>query len=432
MIHHASPTPGAPTRDLRTLRGTVIAAIACFAVAAAAGALMRFGLVHGLPFGWTPENVRFAHTHLMYFGWVAPALFALIGAHLVQRSARPLPRAFLAGIVASLAAGALSFVPFLVSGYRPTSVLGVALPLSMIASTLAVLAWSVWALGYVVATRRLERDLGLLALDAAVLALLLATTGAWGLALVAFAPVASGSLMDALVHLYLDTFSNGFFALAVVGLLMARVRDRIDLSLGRPALTLFVAGTLGGSLVSFGNGPAWLLLTLHLAAAYGGIVLALLLGAAAWQAPRCREAAAHLLIALLLAGKALLGGALAFEGVARGVETLALPIVLTHAYLLGLVSLAIVLLTLERWRPEAHAAFWLTALAVTAMLVLQLPLTHAWPLPRGGWVLGAAAWSTLAPLVAMLVVGLALWRPGATLRQAVRGLEPPSPRARQR
>ncbi len=414
MSANAPASDHAAARDLGALRAAIAAAIVCFVVAAAAGALMRFGLLHGLPYGWTHESVRFAHTHLMYFGWVAPALFALTGAHLVRRTGRRLPRTFLAGIAGSLAAGVLSFVPFLLSGYRPMPVLGTVLPLSMIASTLAVLAWYLWALGYAAATVRLARDLPLLALDAAVLALLLATTGAWGLALAAFAPVASGSLMDALVHFFLDTLSSGYFAFAVVGLLLAGVRDRIDDALGRPALAVFVTGTLGGALVTFGNGPDWLHLTLKLGAAYGGVALALLIGHAASRPPTSRHRAAHLLIAMLLAGKGLLDAALAFDGVTRVIEALALPVVLTHAYLLGLVSLAIVLLALERWQPSAHAVFWLTTAAVAVMLTLQLPLTHVWPFARGAWVLPAAAWSTLAPLGAMVVVGLALWRQGAT------------------
>jgi hypothetical protein len=135
-----------PTIDDARLRRAFVAAIACFAVAAAAGTLMRFGAIHGLPFGALQANVRFAHTHLMYFGWATPALFALIGSVVARRTARPLPRAFHAALLASLAAGALSFLPLLLSGYQPTDVGALQLPLSMwatLAPTAATLAIAV-------------------------------------------------------------------------------------------------------------------------------------------------------------------------------------------------------------------------------------------------------------------------------------------------
>ena len=200
-------------------------------MAAAAGALLRFGLMYGLPHGALHENVRFAHTHLMYFGWVTPALFTLIGAYLTERTGRRLPRAFHLAITASLIAGLLSFAPFLLSGYRPTLVLGMSLPLSMIASSPAVLAWYLWG--------------------------------------AAFSPVASGALMDALVHFYLDLFSNGWFALALLV-----------------------------------GGPTSLHALARFFAAYGLLTLAIQLGLAAWRR-RDQGRWRHGAIALLLGGKAL-------------------------------------------------------------------------------------------------------------------------------
>ncbi|MBW6455155.1 MAG: hypothetical protein K0A98_04645, partial [Trueperaceae bacterium] len=270
--------------DETPLRRAFVAAIACFVLAAAAGTLMRFGMIHGLPYGWQHVNVRFAHTHLMYFGWATPALFALIGSVVARRTARPLPRAFHAALWASLAAGVLSFVPFLLSGYQPTDVAGLRLPLSMIASTLAILAWTAWAASYAAATWQLRRDLTLLTLDAAILTMLVATTGAWGLAAAAFSPVASGTLMDRLVHLYLSLFSNGWFALGAIGLLLAEAGARVDERLGRPALALLLGGTLVAAFSELLAAPAWLLAAARFAAAYGLVVLGLQLAPAAWRA----------------------------------------------------------------------------------------------------------------------------------------------------
>jgi len=64
------------------------AALVCFIIAGATGSLMRFGMLYGYPAGLQFVNVRHAHSHLMYFGWVTPALMALIAANLPRVTGR--------------------------------------------------------------------------------------------------------------------------------------------------------------------------------------------------------------------------------------------------------------------------------------------------------------------------------------------------------
>ena len=408
------------------LRRTFVLAIAAFVLAALTGSLLRFGVQHGMPFGLQVLNVRHAHTHLMYFGWVTPALFALTGVELLRRRGRPLPHGFGVGVAATLLTGALAYAPFLLSGYQLTQVGDARLPLSMIAAGLAVLAWYGWAAAYLVATWSLRRDLALFALDAAVLTLLVASTGAWGLALAALSPVASGTLMDALVHFYLDLFSNGWFALALLGLLLAalpapaegrtapadmrpaRVEGRrapVDDRLARSALLVLLAGLLLAAFGTLLGWPATTVTTLRFAAAAGLLTLALRLTLAA---ARAREPAPTLVSALLVA-KALLDGALAFDAVAAWSQRMLLPVPLLHGYLLGFVTLALVWLALRSWRPRAAAAFWLATAAVGVTLASLTPLTFLYPAGwRGPWVLPAAAWASLLPTAAMVAVGAAL------------------------
>ena len=89
--------------------------IAAFAltVAAATGALLRFGLIWGMP-TWTTSYtaIRHAHSHLMYFGWVTLALMALIWHFLPQQTGRPLPRGVGGQMTASALLGLLSFPAF--------------------------------------------------------------------------------------------------------------------------------------------------------------------------------------------------------------------------------------------------------------------------------------------------------------------------------
>ena len=389
-------------------RRAFVLAIAAFVLAALTGSLLRFGVLHGMPFGLQVLNVRHAHTHLMYFGWVTPALFALAGVELLRRRGRPLPRGFGVGVAATLLTGALAYVPFLLSGYQLTQVGDARLPLSMIAAGLAVLAWYGWAAAYLVATWNLRRDLALFALDAAVLTLLVSSTGAWGLALAAMSPVASGTLMDALVHFYLDLFSNGWFALALIGLLVAALPAPaegrpapVDGRVARAALLVVLAGLLLAAFGALLGWPAATVTSLRVAAAAGLLALALQLTLAA---ARAREPALTLLAALLVA-KALLDGALAFDAVAAWSQRMLLPVPLLHGYLLGFVTLALVWLALRAWGPSAAAAFWLVAAAVAVMLASLAPLTLLFPAGwRGPWVLPVAAWASLLPTAAMVVV----------------------------
>jgi hypothetical protein len=74
-------------------RRYVILAVAALVLAAWTGVLMRFGMVYGFP-TWAQNfgAVRHAHSHLMYFGWVTLALFALIWSDLPRHTGRSLPR----------------------------------------------------------------------------------------------------------------------------------------------------------------------------------------------------------------------------------------------------------------------------------------------------------------------------------------------------
>lgn len=387
------------------MRRAFLVATAAFVVAGLAGALMRFGMHLGLPFGWRLENVRFAHTHLMYFGWATPALFALIGAFVSERTGLPPSRLARAATGLALASAAASFVPFLLDGYGATRVGALRLPLSMIASSGALVAWGAWAVAYAAATWDLRRDLALVAIDAAVLALLIASAGAWGLAAAAFAPVAPGMLMDRLVPFYLGVFSSGWFALAVVGLLAGALAPRLDEPLGRVAVALLLVGTLVAAFADLlATWPAWIAVAARLAAAYGAVVLGLQLVLAA---ARARWAGA-LSLGAMLAAKGLVEGALGLERVARWSERAALPVGLAHGYLLGLVTLALTWLALRRWRPDAGGWFWVVAATVAVLLVGIAPLTQAWPFARGVWVLPFAAWTSLVPVVGVAALAWVL------------------------
>jgi hypothetical protein len=394
----APPSAAGGDRDASRLRQAFLAALACFVVAGLTGSLLRFGVLYGLPFELQFLNVRHGHTHLMYFGWVTPALFALIGLHIARLGARPLPRLYHVGLTAALISGILAYPPFLVSGYQLTAVGEGRLPLSMMAASVAVLSWYVWAGGYLVATWRLRRDAALFALDFALLALLVASAGAWGLALVGLAPFASPAAMQALVRFYLDTFSHGWFALALLGLLLAALpavgRRRVSV----PALVAVLGGVLTYVVAELLGWPL-VASVARLLAAVGTVTLAALLSVAAVRARRFALAG----VTVLALAKGLVDGGLTLPTAVRWSERMLLSVPLLHAYLLGFVTLALVLLALRAWRPAVAGPFWWLSAAVASMLAGLLPLTGLWPAPlRGPWALHLAAWTSLVPTLVML------------------------------
>ena len=401
--------PSPATARGAPLRQAFVAALACFTLAALTGSLLRFGVLHGLPSGLQYVNVRHAHTHLMYFGWVTPALFALIGALVTRRSGLPLPRTYHLTVSAALVAGVLSYAPFLLSGYQLTAVGDARLPLSMISASLVVLTWYAWSAAYLAVSWRLPRDTALLSVDAALLTMLVASTGAWGLAIVGFAPMASVTLMNDLVAFFLDLFANGWFTLALVGLLLATLPApaKVDHRVARPALLATLIGTLVAAFTELVGGADTLAATARLIAAAGLATLALLLVRAALG----RRHVALTLVGTLLLVKALLDGALVFAAVALWSDAMLLPVLLLHAFLVGFVTLALVVLAVITWRPAATWLVWIVVATVAVMLASLVPLTWAWPAAwRGAWALQFAAWASLAPTAAIAALAVVLAR----------------------
>ncbi|MFN3929391.1 MAG: hypothetical protein ACK4OK_07135, partial [Thermoflexus sp.] len=133
-------------------RGIWIGALGCFALAAATGALFRYGMVAGLPEGLSLGNIRHAHSHLMYFGWVTPALMVMIARHLWGDR---IPRGMAWVIRITLLLGLVAYVPFLLYGYQPVEWAGKRLPLATMAAGLNILAWYAYGGAYFCLSRRI-------------------------------------------------------------------------------------------------------------------------------------------------------------------------------------------------------------------------------------------------------------------------------------
>lgn len=400
-MHTHSNTP-------HTLHRLWLGALALFVLAGATGALLRFSIFAGFPWGLQFSNVRHAHSHLMYFGWVTPALMALIAAYLPQLTQRPLSSRFQPVILLTLLAALLSYGPFLLYGYRSVALFGgAALPLSVMASALNMLLWYAFAYLYWRQTRGAARYFPLRLWDAALIFLGLASLGAWGLPLLSRLPAADPTWSLALTRLFLDTFADGWFVLAALGLLYAA---HPAAAMGKWARRGHDWMIIGLPVIFLLGMPTHLLpLPLRLIGSGGGLLVGAGLLGHLWtlwpQAARWRIPLAFLGL------KAVTQLILIVPTAARWAEGAGLRIPYLHWLLLGFISLALILAAERIWGETAVFGRRYFTAAVLLLLLTLMPLTSLWPaFLRGRWTLYAAAWAALAPVVVALGMLAGSWR----------------------
>ena len=377
------------------------AAVVLFLLAAATGTLYRFGILYGAPWGLALGNVRHAHSHLMFLGWATPALFSLIAHWWPLVTGRPWrkPR-LLAGLIwLTLALALASYPPFLLFGYGTAPVGSANLPLASIVLAFAMLGWYAFIAQYIWESWGTPRPLPILLWDAALAFMVLASIGAWGVAVTArldLAPFWSA----ATTQLFLITFTEGWFLLGALGVLFAALPATQTAAHSRAYLSALVIGV-----------PFLFLLNVPLSmvpagarglAAVGGLAAVIGLVGLGWVLWRAAPSAVRWplgFLALKAGGMALL----VLPSTARWLASSALYISMLHWLLLGFVTLALVWVAHQSWPHTSAAAThrWLVAAVVLLVLTL-LPLTALWPGAwLGRWVLHTAAWGTIPPLVLM-------------------------------
>lgn len=388
-------------------------ALACFILAGSTGSLLRFGMIEGYPAGLQMSNIRHAHSHLMYFGWVTPALMALIASRLPEVTGRKRAPGFGWVVGLTFTTALLAYVPFLLYGYQPAILGNLTLPLSTIGAGLNVLAWYGFVLLYVRHTRGAVRNHPLRLWDAALGFLVLASLGAWGVALVSRLNLQDPFWAMAATRLFLDLFADGWFLLALLGLAFVAQPTAARTRMASWGESLLVVGLpltfLLGVPASSMPGGLRLLAGLSGVIAAAGIFASLAaLLPAVWQ----RGNRAWLLPLSFLALKASAMLVIAFPEGARWANRMVLRVSYLHWLLLGFITLGLLAAAADRWgRQLVPGRRWFSA-AVLLLLASLLPLTQLWPAAwRGGWALTAAAWATLGPvLVACAMVVMILFR----------------------
>ena len=380
-----------------TDRRLIAASLGCFILAALSGAFFRFGMGTGTTANLSLENIRHAHSHLMYFSWATPALCVLL---------LPANKRGALWIWTMLGAGLLSYPLFLFFGYDPVTFGGVTLPPSVIVSGMIMLAWYGWIFEYIRETRDLraengKRPLGQSLIQLALIFLVISSLAAWGISASVPLGMVTERSLEGFKHAFLSYFTEGWLTLAAVavaskflpnasqpsknelGLITGLLAIGISLSfiLGMPSRLLNPSLMLLARSGAFLSGVGLLLVARHLWRNAEGW----------WRVP---------VSALALKGLAL--ATLAPFVSIWWADNHQDRVLFLHLLLLGIVTLSIVL-ALE------HKPSRLTKLFVVACVLLiglLVPPSTLWVLPNVGFIWNnlIVPFSTLPVLIAIVML----------------------------
>ncbi len=402
----------------RLVRRYLLLAVAALTLAAWTGVLMRFGMVYGFP-AWAQNfgAMRHAHSHLMYFGWVTLALFALIWADLPRYTGRSLPRGVGVQMALTASMAFLSFPAFWANGYGLTTIGSARLPLGSMVATFNGLTWFYFIALYVRATRGLAvRPLAVQLWDWALALLLLASLGAAGLVALVVTRAEQPFLQQLFLHQFLDLFAVGWFGLALLGVLWSHVGPPAHGWLPTFSLALLLTPTflLGASPTLLPGALFWVAALANAAAAF----LLALHGVQLWR----RRAALPALVWLAGAGLGVVlavAALLLWPGVWHDYAGGQMRIFYLHVLLLMWVSTALLGLLETRWPVGRQSLRWMNLLWLAGVLVmigalLGLGLAPQLGQPQLFWLL-AAAWGSLGVAIGATWLGVVLLRTPATV-----------------
>ncbi len=380
----------------------------CFIIAGITGFLYRLGLVGITIWDLHLENIRHAHSHLMFFCWAVPLPMYFIIRGMEQYTGRIGSRILMRSMALStLLLGLVSYPFFLFYGYRPVSVAGMDLPFSVIFSGLVMVSWYGFIAGYLKERKHIADHLSTVLYDGALIMLFICSLGAWGVAVVQFLGLSNPLYGKALTHFFLATFTEGWIVLVLLGLIYEKLGVKVENISISPAL--LVGFILFGAPLTFPYGISEGLLTseLLIAARVGGLLATVGLGLNLYVL--YRHANIHkdwywFLILLLLVGKALAQLVASVLPSTFWLSEHGLRIFYLHLLLLGAFTLGM----FKMLHVELKAETGLAAIATSILLVLGslLLFTPMWPSTWFvSWYVYVVAGIALLPALAALYSG---------------------------
>lgn len=379
-------------------------AFACFILAGITGTFYRLGIVGWLPWDLSLQNIRHAHSHLMFFGWAVPLPLYIFLTKIAADTGtnKTAIRWMRRSLWGCLFFGILSYPFFLFFGYHSVEIGAFTMPLSVIMSGMVMITWYLFIGSYLAVRNKLESRINPW-YEASLVMLFISSLGAWGVALIQYIDPVNQLFMKALTHFFLAVFTEGWVLLAVLAILFdaLSLKDR-DLLLSPGVLIGMIAV---GAPLTFPYGISESLLNPMLlnSARFGGLIIAVALFILLYGFLKSGKWKTSIWIwplGLILI-KALMQLSTSILPSEFWLADHALRILYLHVLLLGILTLGCV-----GWMHQqtgvAGKSYTLLASAVMVVLVSLFLMTRFWPEDWSGmWIFYLATGATLLPVLAL-------------------------------
>jgi len=371
--------------------------------------------------GLSLVNIRHAHTHLMYFAWATPAVFALISAHVAVTFHRDVPRLSTGSMIACLILGLAAYGSFLLFGYQPVPMGSAQIPPSVVIAGLNMIAWYGFVVGYRRQTKGITRTKDVRLIDTSLVFLVLASIGAWGISMIAPLGLQGELWPSIMTHVFLEFFTEGWLLLAVLGLLVgvlkkadnmpprsrdaSRFRRLFDHLWDGPSYNLATGALVTGICLSVLLGMPRTLIPLpaQILARAGGFFMGL--GLIVFIRSFWRVAGPHRTSSIFLFLKVFVLSIVCVTPMIWWSEYHAELIFYLHLHLLGFVSIGIVLVAEQMWYPDLKLVRTVFVGVVILVLASLLPMTFVLPsMLKGAWMMYVMALAAPLPALVALVM----------------------------
>lgn len=197
-----------------------------FVLAGVTGVLFRIGMVGGDVFGFSLQNIRHAHSHLMFFGWAGLLPFYIMFRYIknINSGAKQWMKVSMISIVIL---SPITYLFFLFWGYHPVSIGDADLPLSAIFSSLVMIAWYIFIYGYWKVKPEVETEAQSW-FTLALIMLGLSSLGAWGVGALQAFGLDNMLLAKAMTHFFLGTFTEGWVVVFIIGVLIKELELKAE------------------------------------------------------------------------------------------------------------------------------------------------------------------------------------------------------------
>ncbi len=380
-------------------------AIFSFIIAGLTGFLYRMGFVTSLPFDLNLENVRHAHSHLMFFGWASLLPLYLIKVRMVPGYHAAIGVKLMKGALWSvLVFGILSYPFFMIWGYRSVPVGETFLPLSTILSGLVMISWYAFMVGYVITRMKKSDHSPNVWFEAALVMLFISSLGAWGVGTVEMFDLGGPLFGKALTHFFLATFVEGWVVLVLLGLISESLNLNEEDYVISPTILAGLIACGAPLTFPYGISESMMDLNLSVTARIGGVLIAEGVLLFLYSVIQRKEKIQKIWLwpLALLALKSLMQLIAAVMPADLWLSEHGIRILYLHVLLLGSFTLGVVAYMSRE--AELHPVyFYGLVLSVMLLLISLIWMTSLWPLFLSGvWIYTAMAAIAIVPVFAML------------------------------